>query len=304
MLLLGVTILAFSFNYGHDDKFIDAQYYQAYARYFQGELLWQELTPPYSYRPLTPFFASLLPWDLMVNFAVVNFIFVVLSYGMLYLYLKEFGFTPRGRYVGMLLYAVSFPMQMYMSIPLSDAGGMLFLFGGVYFIKRQSQWIYIIAPLSVLARETNLVLVLIYFMQKNNWKRLISLGMLFSFLVHYLMRQFMSPTQPYAWVMSTYNWPRIDAYLSWLYGIGGMWACLLYAWARRDVWLPEWKKKGYWHFIVTSSIPLGGLLVYSWFVTYFDSRYVMMLYPVLIPLSVVGLQTFLATFKKFPHSKI
>lgn len=285
-------------KYGHDDEFIDAYYYQQYAYYFQGEIPWQELNPPYSYRPLTPFLSSLLPWTLPFNFAVVNFIFVLLSYVVLYSYLKEFGFKTTGCYLGLLLYAVSFPMQMYMSIPLSDAGGMVLLFLGMYLIKQQSRWIYLVAPLSVLARETNLVLVLVYFMQKENWKKWISVFMLLPTFVHYFVRQYMSPTQPYAWVISGYNWPRVDAYLSWVYSIGLMWIFLYLAYNTQTTWLPRWKQKGYWHFIVMSSIPLCGLLIYSWFVTHFDSRYVMMLYPVLIPLSVIGIQS-VTKFKKF-----
>ncbi len=63
---------------------------------------------PWCYRVLTPFLASLLPFDTMASFRILAFITNVLSIFFLYFMLDHFRFSITTRILGILLYAGTF----------------------------------------------------------------------------------------------------------------------------------------------------------------------------------------------------
>lgn len=65
---------------------------------------WARL-PPWCYRVVTPFLASLLPWSTLQNFRVLAFVSNVLSLMILFAILGRFGFSLVSRALGVMLYA-------------------------------------------------------------------------------------------------------------------------------------------------------------------------------------------------------
>ena len=169
ILLILVTIPRFNRNDlfvsaitsgGNTANLGDARYYIAYTEHFRGDQLSYELDPPFSFRPLVPFLASLLPFEPMTALNVVNVAILLISLWLLMATLEAIGFSPGLIALGLGLFVCSFPTFYYGSIGYIEPGVLCMLFLGMYGIERKRWWIFFLAViLGILTKETIVLLL-------------------------------------------------------------------------------------------------------------------------------------------------
>lgn len=88
-----------------------------------------DLAPaPWGYRIMTPYLASLLPWDIKSNFAMVSINSLALIAGVLALYGRKIGLTFQSIFLLVILWIISYPFIYYSSaIVRADAPMLLIL---------------------------------------------------------------------------------------------------------------------------------------------------------------------------------
>lgn len=137
----------------------DQRNYLHFVEYFRGEMPLDSCHAPYSFRPLVPFTASLLPFKPMTSINIVNTFSVILTVIFIFLTLKRLHFDFELRIVGCLLYVISFPTFYYSTTGHIDATATMLLFAIV--LARISERDWALMPLMILAalaKETSLIL--------------------------------------------------------------------------------------------------------------------------------------------------
>lgn len=96
------------------EKPFDVIQYEKYVEFFRGtKNVANELEGPFSYRPLVPLLASVLPFKPNTSINLINLFFLTL--GLIYhlRLLRLFGFIENQIIIGVLLFILSFPMFYY-----------------------------------------------------------------------------------------------------------------------------------------------------------------------------------------------
>ncbi|OGU56448.1 MAG: hypothetical protein A2X64_03285 [Ignavibacteria bacterium GWF2_33_9] len=139
---------------------IDQQNYLHFVQYFRGEVPLDSVHAPYSFRPLIPFTASLMPFsDAMTSINLVNTFSVMLTVLLIILTLKKLGYSFGIRICGALLYVISFPTLYYSTTGHIDATSTMFLFAIIWArISGEDIWLILFFILAALAKETSIIL--------------------------------------------------------------------------------------------------------------------------------------------------
>lgn len=142
--------------------------------------------PPFTYRPLVPWLASLLPFSPITGINFLNQLFLIVGLIFLYGILSQLGFKPGLRLLGCSLYVFSFPTFYYGTIGYVDPVAIGILTAGTWLIVTE-RWV-LLAPVMVVGmavKETLFLLlpIAIVVLVARSRKRRILLATLLTLLV-------------------------------------------------------------------------------------------------------------------------
>jgi hypothetical protein len=281
--------------------FSDAVQYLAITAYFRGEKSIEELIPPFIYRPLPLFLASLLPFDAMTSINLVNLMAMIAALLTMYQLLSRLGFGHIPRIIGCGLFVVSFPTFYYSTIGYIDPPLIFLLTAGVFSVVSQNWFLLaIVLFLGAFTKETIIILMFplaVYLIGRR--KKLLHQGaifllMVFSYIIgYYLARNVIPGKSSYFWAFTLKilqsNLSRPRCYLSFMlsFGIPGTLSLLLFKF-RESVWFRE-------NIAITAALIAGfaaslAVFAYSMFSACSDGRFIWISYPFTVPMATMVIQ--------------
>ena len=170
LLLIAVCIPRFDRN----DLFVggmtgegqenDSMHYVAMTEIFQGNESAFSPEAPFTYRPLIPLIASIVPLKSMTAINVINLAILFCGILLLGKVLKLYGATEMQRVILLALFIFSFPVFYYGAIGYVDPALIGFLSAGCYFIyKRFEVALIVVLFLGAFVKETVVLLIPVYF---------------------------------------------------------------------------------------------------------------------------------------------
>jgi len=117
---------------------IDAEQYILLTQYFQGQDVEAKLDAPFTYRPLVPFIASLLPLNAKTAINIINLFSLIIAVIFLFKLLQILGINFRLNIIGCCLFIFSFPVFYYGTIQYLDPVLVSFVMAGSYCIFRNN----------------------------------------------------------------------------------------------------------------------------------------------------------------------
>ena len=284
-------------------KLSDAEKYVAITNYFRGEADQDELHPPFSYRPLVPFIASLLPFKAMTSINIINLVVMVIAIFILYKLLHYLGIDFSTNIIACGLFVFSFPTFYYTTIGFLDPGLIFLLTIGTFFILK-NKWIQLLLVISfgVFVKETIIILPMLltaylYFSKRLLTKDgIILLVSITIFIIGFYVTRMIVPTNPdVGWVPSVeqliFNITRPRSYISFIlsFGIQGLLALFIYKY-KNSFWFDQ-------KFNVTATLITGvfisfALFGFSMLSAYADGRFIWTSYPFTIPLAAMVIMEF------------
>ena len=311
--ILLILIIVPRFNHRHllgdpvelsknDVSLGDSRYYVAYTEYFRGERTTYQLKQPFTFRPMVPFLASLLPFKPMTAINVINIGMLLISLAFLMATIQTLGFSFPYVVVGCALFVISFPTFYYGTIGYVEPGVLALLFAGMYGLERKRWWVFFAAVvLGILAKETIVlllpVLVTAAMTSPSDRKRLCWYTVVF--IVIYiggtvLVRVNAPGGGTYVWIPSwdhfINNVIRSHAWISPVlsYGLPALVivAGVIGYGRKRSFRVVVWRYRCY----VAGAAASLALFVYSITAAYADGRYMWLSYPFTVPLALAVLQ--------------
>lgn len=282
----------------------DAAYYVAFVEYYRGaEHLSAALGPPFTYRPLVPFIASLLPAAPMTAINLVNEAFLLLALFALYGILADLKLERRLRLLGCALFVFSFPTFYYGAIGYVDPVliGLLTV-GTLAVLKERWALLAVVLLAGIAAKETILLLlpVAAAAMHFRGGRREHKLALLGITVLAIAMIGALRSTAPfggsYIWLPSAErlfdNLSRPRAWLSFAltFGIPGVLSLYVIRFRGAD-WFAA-------HRPAIRTLGVGlllsfGLFAFSLLSAYADGRFIWPSYPFTIPLAMLAAQGWL-----------
>ena len=278
----------------------DSAKYTAITLYFRGEKTANDLQPPFTYRPLIPFLAALLPLKAMTAINLINLAAMVITVIYMYKILVWLGIDFQLCMIGCGLYVVSFPTFYYTTIGYIDPVLICVLTIGLYLIFT-NKWGLLagIIIAGVLVKET--VIILIFTLAAyliSSRKAFTKQGLILPlvcviFIISYYIARRIIPAGPnVAWMPSfetlLNNMSRIRSWLSFLFtlGIPGILAPFIFRY-RATEWFQE-------KFAETATLITGFLISillfgYAMLSAYADGRFIWTSYPFSVPLATIVL---------------
>lgn len=280
----------------------DAYQYAQYAAYFRGEASADVLLAPFSYRPLVPFLAALLPADPLTAINIVNILFLAVAVGFLQRLFVQQGASLPMQGAGTLLFVVSFPTFYYGPIGYIDAAAVSLLTVGVYFLS-QGQYgaLAVLIGVGALAKETVILLIpvaAVYMARSklSRWRMVRWVGlMLLLYIAASLSARAYSPSaDTHVWVPSLekaiYNLSRPRAYLSALLSVGLPGVLTVYTLSDIER-VQRLIKQPFSAALITGVAASLALFGYALLAAYADGRPLWTMYPFAIPLSLPALRS-------------
>jgi len=121
----------------------DAIHYINYVEYFRGNASLNEIPLPFTYRPLIPFLASILPIESpMTSINVLNLTALYITLLFIFLCLRRLGFEFLHAMLGCFMYSVSFPVFYMSTTGYMEPCAMCLLAIGYYSIVRE-KWMFV-----------------------------------------------------------------------------------------------------------------------------------------------------------------
>ena len=117
-----------------------------YVSIYKGELA----PAPWGYRVFTPYFASLLPWDMTTNFTVLSLNSIALTTGVLALYGKKNDFTLIGISLLVIFWMASYPFAYYSSAIVRADAPMLLMLAVIFLLSKYKVSPFVLLMLSLL----------------------------------------------------------------------------------------------------------------------------------------------------------
>lgn len=266
---------------------------------------------PFTYRPLVPLVASLLPFDAMTSINIVSLAALLIALICIYASLFRLGFDFPWCVAGCLMFIFSLPAYYYSTCGYTDAALVSCLAAGVLLILT-NRWTYLalLIFLGAFVKETIMLLIpplAIYLLFRRTL--FTKEGMILPvavalFAAGYLLARRTIPGQPvFLWIPTmeylTENLSRVSSWKSYAVapGVQGVLAVFIFrctktGWFRER--LPEMAM-----FITgcLMSLALAGYAVVSAFA---DGRYFWTSYPFSIPLAAVVLAEWWERRRKQP----
>ncbi len=145
----------------------DADQYMLLAEYFKGNSTGASLQSPFTYRPLVPYIASLLPCETNTAINIINVLFLIFAVLCLYKMLEIFGLPFKANIFGCCLFIFSFPVFYYGTIQYVDPVLISFIMIGTYCIfSGRFAPLLVVVLLGALVKETIIILVPVFFVRQ------------------------------------------------------------------------------------------------------------------------------------------
>jgi hypothetical protein len=276
----------------------DAKEYLRYALYFEGHAD-VEVEAPFAYRPLVPLLGALLPVDPFTGINLVNVMALLLGLGALFSTLSLRGGTPFEQTMAGLLYAVSFPSFYYGSIGYVDATLVGVLGLGLLLLLRDHGGLFLLVlALGSLVKETVVLLVPVAacydVLRGRPWTTTLAragtgLALVVGTTTCVRLLAPAPPTTGWAPDVTslTYNLTRPRTALGFLlsFGLPGVLAApVLLRWLRRGP--RHWRAHPEDGALVAGSLLGIALFAYAFVSAAAEGRFVWVLYPFALPLSL------------------
>lgn len=187
----------------------DAPFYTNYVEFFRGKSTLEFTHAPFSFRPVAPLLASILPVESsMTALNIINLLFLYI--GLLYLFrlMRLLGFNFNEASLGCLLYSVSFPMFYYSTTGCIDAVAMGIIAVGTYLVYRE-KWLYLILVLIVgsAVKEVTILVIPVAFghllFHRGRWFVIPALLVVVFVVPTIIVRWLVSDGSVYYWSMTT-----------------------------------------------------------------------------------------------------
>lgn len=280
----------------------DQKNYYNFTEYFKGEKELQSVWPPFSYRPMMPFLASLLPFDSLLSMSIVNVIANLLTLWLIFLILKRLNFNYSLRISGMLLYVLSFPLLYYGSSGFLEPTSNLFIYLIVYLtVSDKKALLPPVFLLAALTKEVTIIalpFVFVYFLTANikekkqlkNAMYILFLSLVLFVAASVFVRTYFSTGNQYLWTPSFQtaidNLSRAKTYLSFDLGLGLPGILAVWYSLKKDK-TTEFKKLLPWYTGMSFAFLLSAFSVIA---AYSDGRFIWTGYPFMIVISVYFLK--------------
>lgn len=214
------------------EKPFDIEQYEKYVKYFRGDKnLADELEGPFSYRPLVPLLASLLPLEPLTSINLVNMFFLTL--GLIYLTKLQLklGFNEKEIIISSLIFIISFPLFYYAASGYIDASLIGIMLISNYYLMMNKYYLFILSfIIGVFIKETILILLpvsTVYYLmnEKTKIKFLkISVPIILYLIIVGIIRNLAPQKEIYVWKPSYdilhYNLLRIKTYITFILTLG------------------------------------------------------------------------------------
>lgn len=214
------------------EKPFDVEQYEKYVEYFRGNKnLTNELEGPFSYRPLVPLLASLLPFEPLTSINLVNLFSLTL--GLIYLIklLLKLGFNEKEIVIGSLIFIFSFPLFYYATSGYIDASLIGVMIISNYYLMTKRYYIFILSfTIGIFIKETIVILLPVstvyHLMNEKTRIKLvkISIPIILYFIIVGFIRNLAPQKEIYVWKPSyeilQYNLLRIKTYISFILTLG------------------------------------------------------------------------------------
>src|SRR6185437_8372743 len=151
----------------------DAHSYTQLYNYFKGNEPGYKVSFPFSGRPVIPLLAALLPYDIISNFNIVNFVFLLASVTVIYLLWKRLNipfyliavgvFWLLFHWVGIIRNNISDPITVDVPVYLFHT---LVVF---IFLSKKYKWLWLLCPIVVLQKEVITAFILILLMYESGF---------------------------------------------------------------------------------------------------------------------------------------
>jgi hypothetical protein len=278
----------------------DSPHYIAAVEYYRGNIDKSELVQPFSYRPLIPIIASVMPIKSpMTAINYVNLAVLLLSAIFLYKLLLYMQFSSMWSFWGGMLYIFSFPVAYYGAVGIIDTAGIMFIIIGLYYLFRNNYWGLVIAVfLGAFAKETVVIIIpvaFIYYLisKDKNWFWKSAMLTITFIAPSYLLRLYFDTGVGYVWqpaLHTFYENLRPKAILSQIIGFGlpGILMLLfIINWKRLSKKINQERLWALFSGVILSIMLVG----YSFITAYSDGRFIWHLYPFAIPLGIKYLES-------------
>ena len=293
-LLALVLVTAVRFNrVATDGSFSDSIQYRLFIEYFRGTATAAELAPPYSFRPLLPFAASLLPMEALTALNVLNVLALAVSVLVLFSLLGRMAVPPMRALGAVAVSVVSFPVFYYGAVGIVDPALIALLTGGVWLLHaRRFLGLALLIFVGTFVKESIVILippavVLLYFAEPRRGRAVLTAAALVGayFLGSTLTRVLSPSDATFFWTsswetfLSNVSRPRFWAATALSFGIPGLLA--LSPSRARAAWTGE--DRPFALTMVVGVLMAGGVFAYSIVSAYPDGRFSWLAYPFLIP---------------------
>jgi hypothetical protein len=267
----------------------DSENYLLLVRFFRGEIPFSEITEPFSYRPLLPIIASLIPLQPELVFATVNTVLIILLSWIFFALSRDFGFSRIASFLASALCSFSWVVAYYGAAVLVDAGAVFCLSFALLMIYRNEGDITValILTLGVLFKEIALVGVIASIL----WlRKLKPFTLILPLSTHLLVRFLFSVGDAgYLWYFHLDN---LGVYLESTVKtlgltLGPFLVVLLCAIIFRNANAVQFSNSLKW--LVLVGLPCLAILFMGLFMARFDSRFVWPVYPALVRVTAYGL---------------
>jgi len=220
------------FNQFVGEKPFDVEQYEKYVEYFRGNKnLADELEGPFSYRPLVPLLASLLPFESLTSLNLVNLFFLTL--GLIYLIklLLKLGFNEKELIISNLIFIFSFPLFYYATSGYIDASLIGIMLISNCYLMTNRYFLFIFSfTIGIFIKETIIVLLpvsTVYYLlnEKTKIKFVkISIPIILYLIIVGVIRNLVPQKEIYFWKPSYeilhYNLLRIKTYITFILTLG------------------------------------------------------------------------------------
>lgn len=300
---------------------VDIHNYVQFSNFFKDQVPLDSVLAPYSYRPLVPFVASLLPSTSLKSISQVNVFALLISVICIYFILKRHGFRFGLRILGCLLYIFSFPVFYYGSAGYIDATALsiiaLIVVATVY---DQYLLLPVLFVAAAFAKEVTIVslpfvALWMYLGNESKQRKRKALTILFLSLVLFVVtilysRATFGIEKGYLWIPALShlkdNVLRLKSYFSFVlsFGVVGILGIAAFMKDYRN----SRSEKSLFYYLkayrftphIASIAAASALSAYAFVAAYADGRYFWTAYPFLIPLAVRYLDVLTINAKEKP----
>ena len=303
LLIINTIIMAILGTFVNRD-FPDSESYTTIVQYFQGTAPLDSLKPPFSYRPLLPFMASLLPFDVETSFLLYNgFFLIVISFSFYFIAL-HFNIPKYAAFLSTSACMSTHTVLYYGTAILVDTPALAMMsLAALLMTKKQSNrtWISILLLISlgVAFKETAIVMALAYLLKSRDILRSIPMVVLPG-SIYLIDRILFDPSGEigYFWSLGSYNFEHLDATLL-VFILGLMNQLPFVIIGIVGIWKKWCEDNGSLQWFGMMGISTLFILLFGLIFGYFSTRFIWPMYIALIPLIGLGIDLFITKLRGF-----